>query len=186
MLNLDPPTPRLDPSDPQTPRLDPGPANGDPREDDFGRQRPYLLFPADPSRPEKRYDRALALADAVKARLLTLGGIDPERVGLYVNAANAVIVPSEREGFGLAALEALACDVPVLATPVGIHAQALDGLPGTLCAPFELERWRAALAPHIAAQDPRVEGRARAERFSARAMAEGVTAAWRSLLAAGG
>ncbi len=103
---------------------------------------PYLLFPADPARPEKRYDRAAALAEAVGARLLTLGGVDPERVPLYVNAASAVLVPSEREGFGLAVLEALACDVPVLATPVGVHEQALEGLEGALCAPFELERWQ--------------------------------------------
>ncbi len=151
-----------------------------------GPQIPYVLFPADPGRSEKRYDRALALAKAVGARLLTLGGVEPEQVPLYVNACNAVIVPSEREGFGLAVLEALACDVPVLATPVGIHAQALDGLAGTLCAPFELERWRAALAPHIADADPRVAGRARAERFSATRMAERMAEAWRSLVADGG
>jgi teichuronic acid biosynthesis glycosyltransferase TuaC len=149
-------------------------------------QHPYLLFPADPSRPEKRYDRAKALADSVGANLLTLGGVDPERVPLYVNGANAVIVPSAREGFGLAVLEALACDVPVLATPVGIHASALDGVSGTLCAPFELERWRAALEPLLASKDPRVEGRASAERFSARAMAERVAASWRSLVAEAG
>jgi teichuronic acid biosynthesis glycosyltransferase TuaC len=149
-------------------------------------QRPYLLFPADPSRPEKRYDRAVALAEAVGAHLITLGGVDPRQVPLYVNAAHAVIVPSEREGFGLAVLEALACDVPVLATPVGIHAQALDGVTGTLCAPFELERWQAALAPHLAAADPRVEGRSHAEPFSAARMARRVAAAWRSLVAHAG
>ncbi len=49
---------------------------------------------------------------------------------LWVNAANAVLVPSEREGFGLAVLEALACDVPVLATPVGIHPEALASVAG--------------------------------------------------------
>lgn len=147
---------------------------------------PYLLFPADPSRPEKRYDRAAALAESVGARLLTLGGVDPQRVPLYVNAANAVLVPSEREGFGLAVLEALACDVPVLATPVGIHGEALEGLAGNLCAPFDPERWRGALEPHVAAGDLRVAGRARAERFSARRMAERVTSAWRSLLADAG
>ncbi|HEY5194468.1 MAG TPA: glycosyltransferase [Solirubrobacteraceae bacterium] len=149
-------------------------------------QKPYLLFPADPSRPEKRYDRAKALAEVAGARLLTLGGVDPERVPLYVNGANAVIVPSEREGFGLAVLEALACDVPVLATPVGIHAQALDGVRRTLCAPFELERWQAAVAPHVAAEDPRVEGRSHAEPFSAARMAKRVDAAWRSLVAEAG
>lgn len=153
---------------------------------DLQPQPPYLLFPADPARPEKRYDRAEALAEAVGARLLTLGGVDPERVPLYVNASSAVIVPSEREGFGLAVLEALACDVPVLATPVGVHRQALEGVEGVLCAPFELERWRAALLPHLSADDPRIEGRARAERFSATRMAERVAAAWRSLVADAG
>jgi teichuronic acid biosynthesis glycosyltransferase TuaC len=147
---------------------------------------PYLLLAADPSRREKRGDRAQALAEAVGARMLTLGGVEPERVPLYVNASNAVLVPSEREGFGLAVLEALACDVPVLATPVGIHAQALEGVAGTLCAPFDLERWRVALEPHIAAEDPRIVGHAHAERFSARRMAERVAGAWCSLVAAAG
>ena len=81
---------------------------------------------------------------------------------LWVNAANAVLVPSEREGFGLAVLEALACDVPVLATPVGIHPEALQGVAGTLCAPFDLGRWRAALEPHLRDAIPRVDGRASA------------------------
>jgi teichuronic acid biosynthesis glycosyltransferase TuaC len=147
---------------------------------------PLLLFGADPPRAEKRYDRARALADAAGARLLTLGGVAPERVPLYVNAANAVIVPSEREGFGLAVLEALACDVPVLATPVGIHQQALDGLAGTLCAPFDLAEWATVLAPHLARPDSRVAGRTRAERFSARRMAERVAGAWCTLMADAG
>ncbi len=149
-------------------------------------QPPYLLFPADPSRAEKRFDRAQALAKAVGAQLLTLGGVEPERVPLYVNAAHAVLVPSEREGFGLAVLEALACDVPVLATPVGIHAQVLTGLSGTLCEPYDLERWRRSLAAILAEPDPRIEGRERAQAFSATRMAERVASAWRSLVAKAG
>jgi glycosyltransferase involved in cell wall biosynthesis len=143
-------------------------------------EKPYLLFPADPSRPEKRYELACELADDAGAELLSLGGIEPARVPLLVNAANAVLVPSAREGFGLAVLEALACDVPVLATPVGIHEEALDGITGTLCAPFELARWRAALAPHLFDPDPHVAGRRRAERYSAVSMAERVADAWRT------
>jgi glycosyltransferase involved in cell wall biosynthesis len=144
--------------------------------------RPYLLLPADPARAEKRHDRALALARLVGAELLALGGVDPLTVPLWVNAANAVVVPSEREGFGLAVLEALACDVPVLATPVGVHPSALQGVAGTLCAPFELARWRAALEPHLLAADPRVDGRSSAARFSALVMAERVAAAWETAL----
>jgi glycosyltransferase involved in cell wall biosynthesis len=144
--------------------------------------RPYVLFPADPARPSKRHDLALGLAREVGAELLVLGCVEPERVGLWINAANAVLVPSDREGFGLAVLEALACDVPVLATPVGIHPDALHGVSGTLCAPFDLARWRTALEPHLRASDPRIEGRAAAGRFSARAMAERVASAWREAL----
>ncbi len=144
--------------------------------------QPQLLFPADPARPGKRYALARALADAVGTPLLTLGGVDPERVPLLVNAANAVLIPSEVEGFGLAAIEALACDVPVLATPVGIHPVALAGIDGTLCAEFELSRWKDSLAPHLAAEDPRVQGRARATEYSSARMAAELANAWRDAL----
>ncbi len=143
--------------------------------------RPYLLFPADPARNGKRFDRAQALAR--ETTLVTLGGVDPEQVPLWVNAANAVLVPSEQEGFGLAVLEALACDVPVLATPVGVHTEVLSGLQGTLCATFDLARWREALEPHLSGEDPRIEGRPRAARYSAERMAQRVAAAWRAQLA---
>jgi glycosyltransferase involved in cell wall biosynthesis len=141
----------------------------------------YLLFPADPQRPEKRHDRALAAAADTGAELITLGNVEPAMVPLYVNAANAVLVPSERESFGLAVLEALACDVPVLATPVGIAPNALRDLPGTLCAPFDATTWRAALEPHLTSSDPRIDGRARAEPYGSDRMAAQVLAAWRAL-----
>src|SRR3954454_3280127 len=143
---------------------------------------PYLLFPHDPSRPLKRHDRALGAASVVP--LPTLGGVPPDQVPYWINAANAVLVPSAKEGFGLAVLEALACGVPALATPVGIHPVALAGIDGAYCAPWDREAWREALRPHLEAADPRVDGRARAELFSADAMAARVVEAWRDLLAA--
>jgi teichuronic acid biosynthesis glycosyltransferase TuaC len=147
-------------------------------------EAPCLLFPADPARAEKRFDRARELAGEV--RLLTLGAVHPDEVPTWVNAANAVLVPSEREGFGLAVLEALACDVPVLATPVGVAPLALEGIAGAHCEPFELGAWKAALAPHLAAADPRVAGRERAALFSAERMAERVLVAWRAVAAEAG
>src|ERR1019366_7115565 len=146
----------------------------------LARDEPCLLFPADPERAGKRFDRAYELADGV--RLLTLGAAAPDHVTLAVNAANAVLVPSDREGFGLAVLEALACDVPVLATPVGVHAEALAGVPGTYCGPFDLQRWDQALAPHLLDSDPRVHGRDRAQEFSTDRMAASLVDAWRALL----
>ncbi len=142
-------------------------------------QEPCLLFPHDPPRPLKRFDRARATAGDV--RLLTLGRVDPAEVPSWHNAANAVLVPSQAEGFGLAVIEASACDVPALATPVGIHPLVLSGIEGSLCAPWEESSWRKALAPHLRAADPRVRGRARAELFSAERMAARVVAAWQAL-----
>jgi teichuronic acid biosynthesis glycosyltransferase TuaC len=138
----------------------------------------FILFAADPARPAKRPDRARELAEATGAQLLSLGRVDPSEVPHFVNAANAVVVPSDHEGFGLAVLEALACDVPVLATPVGNHPAALQGIAGTLCAPYEPEAWRAALEPHLDAPDPRVAGRERAALWSAERMARRVLEAW--------
>jgi glycosyltransferase involved in cell wall biosynthesis len=143
----------------------------------------YLLFPADPARSEKRHDRAAELASACKAELLSGGSIDPDEMPLWVNAANAVLVTSDYEGFGLACVEALACDVPVLSTPVGIASYALAGISGVLCAPFSLDAWTAAARPLLDAPDPRVKGAARAAPLSAARMAERTIVAYRAVLA---
>jgi teichuronic acid biosynthesis glycosyltransferase TuaC len=144
----------------------------------------YLLFPHDPSRPLKRFERAREAAGDTP--LLTLGNVPPAEVPYWINAANAVLVPSQAEGFGLSVIEALACGVPPFGTPVGIHPVALDGIAGAFCAPWDRDAWRAALRPVLEADDPRVDGRARAELFSADRMAARVVAAWRDVAAPGG
>jgi glycosyltransferase involved in cell wall biosynthesis len=143
---------------------------------------PYLLFPHDPSRRLKRFDRAREVAGDV--RLLVMGRVAPAEVPYWINAANAVLVPSQDEGFGLSVIEALACGVPAFGTPVGIHPVALAGIEGALCAEYDRDAWRAALEPHLRAADPRVEGRERAELFSADRMAARVVEAWRELVGA--
>jgi len=144
----------------------------------------YLLWPARPGRPEKRLPLARELADRLPGvELLTLGAVPGEDVPAWVNAANAVLVTSERESFGLAALEALACDVPVLSTDVGVAPVALRGIEGTLCEPFEVDRWLEAVRGHVEAEDPRVRGRARAAAFGKERMAERVAAAYADVLA---
>jgi glycosyltransferase involved in cell wall biosynthesis len=143
----------------------------------------YLLFPANPARREKRADRAAELAAHSGAELLTGGAIEPERMPLWVNAANAVLVTSDYEGFGLACVEALACNVPILSTPVGIAPFALAGIAGALCAEFDVDAWGAAARPHLTHPDPRIDGTARAASLSARRMAERTLAAYGDLLA---
>jgi glycosyltransferase involved in cell wall biosynthesis len=145
----------------------------------------YLLFPAAQSRPVKRYDRAVELARRLDAELLSGDGLDTDLMPTWMNAANAVVATSDNEGFGLVAVEALACDVPVAATPVGIAPFLLGGLAGCHVGPFHADRWADALRPHLDAHDPRVPGRRRAEWFSAKLMAQRVVQAYRGVLERG-
>jgi glycosyltransferase involved in cell wall biosynthesis len=145
--------------------------------------RPHLLFAANPARPEKRHDRAAALAETCGAELLSGGSIEPERMPLWINAANAVLVTSDYEGFGMVAVESLACGVPVLSTPVGVAPYALGGIDGCLCAPFDVSTWSAAARPHLAAADPRVDGATRAASLSAARMAARVVEVYRDIAA---
>jgi len=144
----------------------------------------YLLFPANPTRPEKRHDRAAELADACNAELLTGGSIDPDEMPLWVNAANAVLVTSDYEGLGMICIEALACRVPVLSTPVGIAPFVLDGIEGTLCAEYDVAAWKAAAMPLLESPDPRVDGARRAAWLSSARTAERTIEAYRDVLAA--
>jgi len=145
-------------------------------------EAPFLFFPANPARPEKRGDRAAALAAACGAELRSGGSIEPEQMPLWLNAANAVLVTSDYEGFGMAAIEALACDAPVLSTPVGIAPYALGGIDGCLCAPFDVEAWAPVARRHLEADDPRVAGAARAQTLSATRMAERVIEAYGAVI----
>ena len=143
----------------------------------------FLFFPANPARPEKRHDRAAELAASCGAELLSGGSIEPEAMPLWLNAADAVLVTSDYEGFGMAAVEALACGVPVLSTPVGVAPYALGGVEGCLCAPFDLDAWGDVARRHLATGDPRVDGSVRAASLSAARMAERLVEAYRDLTA---
>jgi glycosyltransferase involved in cell wall biosynthesis len=143
----------------------------------------FLFFPANPARPEKRHDRAAELAAACEADLLTGGSIEPERMPLWINAADAVLVTSDYEGFGMAAIEALACEVPVLSTPVGVAPYLLGGIDGCLSAEFDVASWETVARRHLDADDPRVPGAARAATLAAGPMAERVIEAYRAVAA---
>ncbi len=78
--------------------------------------------------------RRLGVADRV-----TFMGETPE-VERVLSCADLFLLPSETESFGLAALEAMACGVPVIATRVGGLPEVVsDGETGFLFAPGDIE-----------------------------------------------
>ncbi len=85
----------------------------------------------------------------------TVGFVPPSEVGQYYERAAVVCVPSRREGYGLAAREAMAYGRPVVATRVGGLVDAIeDGVTGLLVEPGDLGPALAALL-----ENPELRGR---------------------------
>lgn len=82
----------------------------------------HILFPADKSRPEKNFklaNESCSLLNDPNIRLHTLVNVPNSLMPFYYNAADVVLMTSFWEGSPNVIKEALACDVPVVATDVG-------------------------------------------------------------------
>ena len=63
------------------------------------------------------------------------------KISDYLSAADVLLLPSEQESFGLAALEAMACEVPVIASRVGgLPEVVTDGETGFLSEVGDVEK----------------------------------------------
>ena len=74
--------------------------------------------------PERPAAERLARKKGLSDRVIFLGKVDdvPKKLGV----ADLMLLPSELESFGLAALEAMACEVPSVATNVGGLPEVID------------------------------------------------------------
>ena len=83
--------------------------------------------------PDRSSAEWLANSKGIQNRVHFLG--KQERVHELLPVADLMIMPSELESFGLAALEAMACKVPTIATRVGGVSELIDdGVTGRLFA----------------------------------------------------
>jgi N-acetyl-alpha-D-glucosaminyl L-malate synthase BshA len=99
-----------------------------------------------------RLGRELGIADHVDA----IGA--QEAVIPLLSAADLFLLPSAQESFGLAALEAMACEVPVVASNVGGLPEVIDhGRSGFLHDPTDLDGMAASGAALL--EDPRLHAR---------------------------
>ena len=117
-------------------------------------------------RPESLIQLAtdLGIAD----RVTFLPPQPPERLAQVYRASDIVAVPSRSESFGLVAIEAQACGIPVLAANVGgLGVAVRDGRTGTLVDGHRTRDWAAALGALADNPGLRAEYAANAPRHAA-------------------
>jgi glycosyltransferase involved in cell wall biosynthesis len=95
--------------------------------------------------------RDLRLDDAI----VVLPFLDRATLAAVYRRSALVLLPSEREGFGLPVLEALACGTPVIASDIDALRE-VGGDAVTYCAPEDVGDWTRALEAALAerARDP--------------------------------
>jgi D-inositol-3-phosphate glycosyltransferase len=128
--------------------------------------------------------RELGVADRVDF----LGSVPHSRLADYYSAAQAVLLPSYNESFGLVGLEAQACGTAVVAsTAAGLASVLRDGVSGFLVegpdpAAYADRMRRLLEEPELAERMGR-RGRRLAERFSWQRTADDLLARFEALVA---
>lgn len=130
----------------------------------WSEERHYILFPSSPNRTGKNYPLAQgAVMQACKhlaepIELVVLSGLPHERVPLYMNACDALVMTSFSEGSPNVVKEAMGCNLPVVSVPVGDVPELLSGVEGCAIRPWQAEALAEALVSVLKSK-PRSNGR---------------------------
>ena len=115
--------------------------------------------------PDRSVAEYLARQHEIQDRVHFIGKQD--NVNELLPLADLMVMPSEMESFGLAALEAMACSVPTIGTRVGGVPELIqDGHNGLLYAVGDIDSMSTA-AISLLSDQPRLEAMARAGRKTA-------------------
>jgi glycosyltransferase involved in cell wall biosynthesis len=106
-----------------------------------------------------------SMARALHLRNVRFAGwLDQEKLAKLYAVSDLAVVPSREEPFGLAAIEALACGLPVVATRVGGLPEYVDDSVGRLVNPDSAGELAHAVCAELALGARRVKGKAAAQR----------------------
>jgi D-inositol-3-phosphate glycosyltransferase len=99
------------------------------------RMRLVIIGGDGPGTPEYQNLRQLSAKFGIQKSVRFVGRVEQNQLPPYYSAADALVVPSYYESFGLVGLESLACGTPVVATRVGAMEDIIeDGKTGHVVA----------------------------------------------------
>ncbi len=120
-----------------------------------------VLWPANPDREVKNVilaHQAIQLLNHAEVELKIIFDVAQQEMPWYYNAADVVLLTSRWEGSPNVVKEALACNVPVVSTPVGDVEDWLEGIDGCEVCPPDAEAVAKALR-RVLRRKGRVKGR---------------------------
>jgi len=125
----------------------------------WDQDRHYIHFGNDPKRGPKNFPLAQASIErlhkrGILAELVVANGLPQAKVVQYINASNALILPSFYEGSPNIVKEAMACNVPVIATDVGDVSQVIGCTKGCEVCPGDPDTLAAALEEALLMAEP--------------------------------
>jgi teichuronic acid biosynthesis glycosyltransferase TuaC len=99
-----------------------------------------LLFASNPSRLEKNFTLAKTAFDTLSlenSELKTVSNLTQDKLNLFYNAADVLLLTSYHEGSPNVIKEAMACNCPIVSTDVGDVKEMMNGINGCEVCSFE-------------------------------------------------
>ena len=152
--------------------------------------RYYVVFANNPAIAVKNFPLAQAAIARLQERgmtaeLVVANGLPQKKVVQYINASNALILPSIAEGSPNVVKEAMACNVPVVATNVGDVAEVLARTAGCSVCPHDADALAKALEKALLHTE-RTTGRADISHLDSQVIVEQVLELYKQAMATKG
>ena len=146
----------------------------------------FILFPYNPQELRKRYDLIVAAAelarrDIPELEILHVRGVPRERMPLYMNAADVLVLASMAEGSPNAIKEAMAVNLPVITVDVGDTADLIGATEGCFLVPRDGEAIAARIV-EVCRRGTRTQGREWIARLSMEKVAREIVEVYAGVL----
>lgn len=149
-------------------------------------EKKYVLFAANPEIPVKRFPLARAVANVLEqqdgfTQLLVVHKEPQWRLALYMSACDVLVFPSYQEGSPNVIKQAMACNLPIVATDVGDVRQVIGKTRDCYICPPDARKF-ASLMRGILARRLRTDGREQVRHLNAESVSEKIIEVYEQVL----